>query len=81
MTGRKFKTINQKAKTQFKARLKDGYTNKDFANAIKNALSDKYHIETNYKYLTPEYFSRSKTLDLHANEIKEQKQKTNRISF
>lgn len=78
---RKFKTINQKAKTQFKARLKDGYTNTDIANAIKNASKDKYHRENNYKYLTPEYFSRSKTLDLHANEIKDQKQKPNRISF
>lgn len=63
---REFKTINQKAKTQFKARLKEGFTNTDIANAIKNAAKDKYHKENNYKYLTPEYFSRSKTLDLHA---------------
>lgn len=63
---RNFKTINNSTKAKFKARIKDGYTNEDIANAIRNSAKDKYHIETNYKYLTPEYFSRSKTLDLHS---------------
>ena len=59
-----FKTINNKAKQSYKARLKDGYTKEDILNAVKNSIKDSYHKETNFKYLTPEYFSRPKTLDL-----------------
>jgi uncharacterized phage protein (TIGR02220 family) len=59
-----FKTINNKAKQSYKARLKDGYTKEDITNAVKNSIKDSYHKETNFKYLTPEYFSRPKTLDL-----------------
>ncbi len=59
-----FKTINNKAKASYKARLKDGYTKEDITNAVKNSVNDSYHKETNFKYLTPEYFSRPKTLDL-----------------
>tara|TARA_R110002051_G_scaffold250593_1_gene309956 strand:+ start:364 stop:1020 length:657 start_codon:yes stop_codon:yes gene_type:complete len=59
-----FKTVNNKAKQSYKARLKDGYTKEDITNAVKNSIKDSYHKETNFKYLTPEYFSRPKTLDL-----------------
>ena len=59
-----FKTINNKVKKSYKARLKDGYTKEDITNAVKNSIKDNYHKETNFKYLTPEYFSRPKTLDL-----------------
>ena len=59
-----FKTINKKVKASYKARLKDGYTKEDITNSVKNSIKDSYHKETNFKYLTPEYFSRPKTLDL-----------------
>ena len=59
-----FKPINKKVKASFKARLKDGYTKEDITNAVKNSVKDSYHKETNFKYLTPEYYSRAKTLDL-----------------
>ena len=73
-TGRKFKVINQTVKNKYKARLKDGYTNEDIASAIKNSVKDNYHRDTNYKYLTPEFFSRSEMLDKHGfkTEVKKQ---------
>lgn len=52
---RKFTIIN---KTKLKARLKTFEIEK-IKIAIKNAYSDKYHIENNFKYLTPEYFFRN----------------------
>jgi hypothetical protein len=62
---REFKVIKDSVKKKYKALLKDGYTKEQIANAILNAHKDDYHIETNFKYLTPEYFSRAKTVDLH----------------
>ena len=66
-TGRSFKTINTKTKNSFKARLKEGYTNSDIQTAIQNSVKDKFHIENNFKWLKPEYYSRSNTLDMHSN--------------
>ena len=68
--GKSYKVINSTVKGKYNARLKDGYVKKDFMTAIVNASKDKYHKEKNYKYLTVEYFSRIKTLDLHCEEIK-----------
>ena len=48
---------------KYKARLKEGYTKDDIKNTIINSAKDDYHKETNFKYLTPEYFSRSVTID------------------
>lgn len=62
-TGRKFKTINDNVRKKYKARLKDGYTKEDIQNAIVNACNASYHIENGKQYLTPEFFSRSDTLD------------------
>ena len=59
----KFRVINKSIQAKYKARLKDGYTNQDIANAIKNASLDSYHKETNFKYLTPEFFSRADKID------------------
>jgi uncharacterized phage protein (TIGR02220 family) len=64
-----FKIINDKAKKQFKARLKD-YSKDVFKIVIDNLKNDEYHKETNYKYITPEYISREKTIELHSQEIK-----------
>ena len=71
---RNFRTINKSTQSKFLARLKDGYTNTDIKSAIENSAKDKFHKDNNYKYLTPEYFSRASTLDLHCNssEIKKE---------
>jgi len=62
-TGRNFQVINSTIQAKYKARLKDGYTKEDISNTIKNSVKDDYHKETNFKYLTPEYFSRAVTID------------------
>ena len=66
ITHREFKG-SAKVRSQFLARLQDGYKGGDFVNAMKNAMADKYHKETNFRYLTPEFFSREDKLDLWLN--------------
>ena len=61
----KFKVINKSTQGKYLARLKEGYTTEQISNSIKNSIEDKYHKETNYKYLTPEFFSRAIMLDKH----------------
>ena len=62
-TKREFKVINKSIQAKYIARLKDGYTKDDIKNTIINSVKDEYHRETNFKYLTPEYYSRSATID------------------
>jgi uncharacterized phage protein (TIGR02220 family) len=57
VTKKSFKTIPNKAKVAFKARLKEGYTKSDIMKAILNCSKDDFHIQ-NPKYLTPEFISR-----------------------
>ena len=63
VTGKKCKVVPEKAKSQFKARLKESFTKDDIANAIQNAYNDNYHKETNHKYLTLEFISRADKLE------------------
>ena len=65
--GRNFKIVNDKIQRSYKARLKEGYKKEDIINAIENCKENKYHKDNNYQYCTPEYFSRSETLDKYAN--------------
>lgn len=67
LTKRNFKVINEATKKKYLARLKEGYTNNDIANAMKNAINSEYHKENNFTYLTPEFFSRAETLDKYSN--------------
>lgn len=62
-TGREFRTINKTVQGKYKARLKDGYKKEDIVNAIINASNVQSHRENGCQYLTPEFFSRSSTLD------------------
>jgi uncharacterized phage protein (TIGR02220 family) len=63
VTGKKCKVVPEKAKSQFKARLKENFTKEDIANAIQNAFNDNYHKENNHKYLTLEFISRADKLE------------------
>jgi uncharacterized phage protein (TIGR02220 family) len=65
-TNKKCRVIPKKVKNQFNARLKDGYTKKDFSNAIVNCFNDPYHRE-NPKFLTLEFISRPDKLDKYLN--------------
>lgn len=75
LTKRNFKIINEATKKKYLARLKEGYTNNDIANAMKNAVNSDYHKENNFTYLTPEFFSRAVTLDKYSNVNNKQKEK------
>ena len=66
-TGRGFKVINKTVKGKYLARLKDGYSKQDILDAVSNSIKSDYHKGENFKYLTPEFFSRSETLDKYSN--------------
>ena len=66
-TGRGFKVINKNVKGKYLARLKDGYSKQDILDAVSNSIKSDYHKGENFKYLTPEFFSRSETLDKYSN--------------
>ena len=65
-TGRKFKIIDDGVKKKYIQRLKDGYSKADIILAIDNTIKDEYHISKNFQYLTPEFYSRSATLDKYS---------------
>ena len=66
-TGRNFKVINKTVKGKYLARLKEGYSKQDILDAVSNSIKSDYHKGENFKYLTPEFFSRSETLDKYSN--------------
>ena len=70
-TGKNLRVINAATKKKFKDRLKDGYSKEEISKAIKNASKDPFHIEKQFQYLTPEYFSRAATIDKFASSIAE----------
>jgi len=64
--GSKFQAI-EKVKRQFNGRLKEGFTPAQMLEALKNAMKDKFHVDNAYKYLTPEFFTRSDKIDKYLN--------------
>jgi hypothetical protein len=64
--GTKFQAT-QKVTGQFNARLKEGFTPSQMIEALRNAMKEKNHIESGYRYLTPEFFTRSDKLDRFLN--------------
>ena len=64
--GRKFKLISDKVKKSFNSRLKEGYGKDDIKHCILNLKNDSFHKENGYKYCTPEFISRSLTLDKYS---------------
>lgn len=73
-TGRNFKVINKTVKGKYLARLKEGYSKQDILDAISNSIKSDFHKEKNFKYLTPEFFSRAVTLDKYSNVNNKQKE-------
>ena len=65
--GRNFKVMNDSIKLKYKTLLKQGYDKKQITNAIINCKENTYHKESNYQYCTPEFFSRSLTIDKYSN--------------
>jgi len=65
--GRNFRGCD-KSKRNFYARIKQGYTIKDFQKAIVSAKADKFHVDNDYKYITPEFITRQDKLDRYINQ-------------
>lgn len=65
--GSRYKAIDKVWK-QFNARIKEGFTVDQMLSALKNAMESKYHIEKKYRYLTPEFFTRSDKIEMYAND-------------
>lgn len=59
--------VTERVKTALKARVRN-YSNLDIKKAIDNAHLDKYHLETNFKYLTPEFILREEKLEKFINQ-------------
>ena len=64
--GTKFKPTDKVCR-QFNARLKEGFTTEQMLDALKNAMQDDFHKGNGFKYLTPEFFTRSDKIDMFAN--------------
>lgn len=50
-------------KKKYKQALKEGYNIEDIKQAMINASKDNFHIESNFKYCTLEFFSRIEKID------------------
>jgi len=66
ITGKNAKVINHQVKNKILARLKEGYSKQDLLNAIQNCFNDPYHKETNHKYLTLEFISRTDKMEKYS---------------
>lgn len=64
--GKNFRLINDKVKKKYKALIKQGYDKKQIIQAMVNAKENSYHKETGYQYCTPEFFSRTETIDKYS---------------
>lgn len=57
----------------FAARIGEGRTLDDFFLAMRNAVNDQHHIDSNFKWLTPEFFTRATKLDKFVNQAEKPK--------
>jgi hypothetical protein len=62
--GKKYQKISDKVKAKYKVLLKS-HKWVDIKNAINAVKDDKFHIDSNYKYATPEFFSRPDKIDMY----------------
>lgn len=58
---------DKKSRSQFNARINDGWTLADMVKAVRNARLDDYHKSNSYKYCTPEFFTRPDKIDKFLN--------------
>jgi len=52
---------------QLNARIKEGRTLDEIFLALENAMKSKYHLESNFNYLTPEFICRADKLNAYLN--------------
>lgn len=73
--GINFKESN-KTLTSFTARIKEGYTLKDIIKALKNAMTEQFHIDNQFNHLTPEFLTRADKLEKYHNYVPKKKEGT-----
>ena len=56
--------------TSFNARIREGYTAEQMLQVLKNAMLMRNHIESSFRYLTPEFCTRSSKLEMYTNNAK-----------
>ena len=71
--GRNFLKVNDNVKAKYKSRIKEGYKIEDIKNCIDNLKENQYHKDNGYQYCTPEFISRSQTLDKYSQKTIETK--------
>lgn len=69
VTGKKCRVVNSKAKRQFEARIREGYTKLDILHAVQNCMKSEWHKERNNAYLTLEFISRPDKIDAYVNAV------------
>lgn len=74
VTGKSHRKLPSKAFSQFKARIKEGYTIDDLIKATENAMKSDYHKESGLRHLTPELITRGDKLELWLNTVKEEEE-------
>lgn len=62
--GKQYRSINDKVKAKYKILL-NNYVWEDVIHAINAVKLDKFHIDSGYKYATPEFFSRPDKIDMY----------------
>jgi hypothetical protein len=66
ITNRKFGYTDKKARNQFEY-LRKSYEPKDFEHVIRACLNDTYHRDNGYKYMTPEFITRTDIFERYLN--------------
>ena len=59
----RFAYKDSKARRQFQALIKAGYSSDQMITALQNFMRDQYHIDTGFKHLTPEFITRSDKIE------------------
>jgi len=62
--GKKARVYPKGVKEKYNLRLKEGFTKEDFKNTILNLKENTFAKENNYGYVTLEYISKPKTLEM-----------------
>ena len=70
MFGRNHKVVSDKLKRSIQARLREGYKNINFHNAMINVKNNDFHKETNYVHVDPYFFAQESKLSKYGDKIR-----------
>ena len=70
MFGRNHKVVSDKLKRSIQARLREGYKNVNFLNAMINVKNNKFHKETNYIHVDPYFFAQESKLSKYGDKVR-----------